>query len=472
MSRRHFPLWTLLGVALVVALVVGSGVLSSSTPTAAARAYAIESVLRCPSCEDLSVADSTAQTAVAVRATVRQLLAEGRTDQQIESYLEARYGSTIVLDPPAHGWPLLVWLLPLLGGGVAAVVLGAFLFRRRSGTTPDADRGRAAIPAGPAQLEDRRDFLRRSLADADAEYLAGDLSDRDYLSLRQRDLRRLATVEAELGPKAVAVAAGPAAGTSVAAPASGARAGGARSSAVDRSQTMSGDPDPGVGDLDPGDPDPEPGPDPVPPADAADRATGRVARSRRSWRSRRSRRSRWLLRGATVSFAAALIVAVSLFASNRLPGQTATGSVSATGSQRIAQTLDAAANLENQGQLGQAAQLYQSVLASHPDNEVALAQLGWLEYQTGRSGNSASLTADAEAKLERAARLDPADYAASLYLGTILLQRDGKPAGAVGQYQRFLADVQPAALVRQAVPELRQAYQQAGVALPPQLTGG
>src|ERR1700722_11367385 len=124
-TARRFPLWTALAVVLVVALVVGSGVLSSSPPTAAQRATAIESSLRCPSCEDLSVAQSSASTAVTVRATVTQLIAEGRTDQQIESYLVDRYGSSIVLDPPARGWSLLVWLLPLVGGLVALGALGA-----------------------------------------------------------------------------------------------------------------------------------------------------------------------------------------------------------------------------------------------------------------------------------------------------------------------------------------------------------
>jgi cytochrome c-type biogenesis protein CcmH/NrfG len=78
---------------------------------------------------------------------------------------------------------------------------------------------------------------------------------------------------------------------------------------------------------------------------------------------------------------------------------------------------------------------------------------------------------DGEAKLERAAGLDPGDYAASLYLGTVLLQRDTNPAGAVGQFQRFLADDPPAALVQQAAPVMRQAYQQAGVPVPAQLAG-
>jgi hypothetical protein len=52
-----------------------------------------------------------------------------------------------------------------------------------------------------------------------------------------------------------------------------------------------------------------------------------------------------------------------------------------------------------------------------------------------------------------------------------LLQRDTNPAGAVGQFQRFLADDPPAALVQQAAPVMRQAYQQAGVPVPAQLAG-
>ena len=68
MTTRRFPLWTLLGVVLVAALVVGSGALSSSPPTAAQRAAAIEAVVRCPTCEDLSVAQSTAPTAAAIES--------------------------------------------------------------------------------------------------------------------------------------------------------------------------------------------------------------------------------------------------------------------------------------------------------------------------------------------------------------------------------------------------------------------
>src|ERR1700722_7173614 len=48
-------------------------------------------------------------------------------------------------------------------------------------------------------LTDERDFLRRSLADADREREAGDLSDEDHAVLVARDRSRLAEVEDELG---------------------------------------------------------------------------------------------------------------------------------------------------------------------------------------------------------------------------------------------------------------------------------
>ncbi len=96
---------------------------------------------------------------------------------------------------------------------------------------------------------------------------------------------------------------------------------------------------------------------------------------------------------------------MALHATARQPGQTASGSVPLTASQQEARTLDQAATDVNQGQLGPAANLYQSVLARDPNNEVALAQLGWIEYRVGSAGASSSLLTDAHTKLERAVSL-------------------------------------------------------------------
>ncbi len=408
-SRRRLPLWTVLVAVLVAALVVGSGLLGRSAPTPAQRAAAIESALRCPSCEDLSVAASSAPTAVAVRATVARLIGEGRSDQEITDFLTARYGSSIVLAPPARGWSALVWVLPVAGGVAAAAVLAVVLVRRRRAGDPDLSGADRSV------LEERRRFLEASLADADAELAAGDLAPGDHAVLRRRDEARLAAVTAALDD--LDRTAGPAA---------------ADGSASD-----------GTADG---------GAAPAP-------------------RRLRIRRSRWFLVGALACFALAAALAVPAFTSGRLPGQTPTGSVALSPSQQTARTLDQAATLADQGQVGQAAALYQSVLTAHPDNTVALAQLGWLEYRIGRQGASASLLADARQKLDRAATLAPGDWAPHLYLGTIL-QEDGDPSAAVAEFQHFLDGRPPASVVAEAAPVLRLTYAQAGQPLPAGVPAG
>ncbi len=420
MNRRRFPLWIVLGVVLVVALAVGSGAFDTAPPTAAQRALAIEQGIKCPSCEDLSVADSSAETASIVRTSIRQQIAAGRTDQQIRAYLAARYGSAIVLDPPTSGLSLLVWLLPLVGGALAIGVLATVLVRRsRSALLGPAEASRAEAVADEGatvdELDDRRRFLERSLADAYAEHQAGDLSDDDYQVLRRRDTARLATLDLR-----------------------------AEAATVPTVDSADGEP-------------------------VATAATPAGPTPTSTPRPRRSRRQRLLLGGGIAALGAALVLVVALAATDRLPGQTVSGTVTLSQQARTQQTLAQAAALENEGQSAEAAQLYGRVLDQQPDNEVALAQLGWLEYETGVEGGSSSLIASGRTKLTRAVQLVPGDYAGRLYLGTVLLQQDRNPTAAVAQYRAFFAADPPADLIRQAAQVLRQAYTEAGVPVPSQV---
>jgi cytochrome c-type biogenesis protein CcmH len=427
MRSRQFPLWTLLGVVLVVALLAGSGVFSSAPKTNAQRAASVEAVIRCPSCQDLSVAVSTAPTAITVRATVAHLVDQGRSDQQIKDYLVARYGSAIVLDPSTRGWSALVWVLPIAGGLAGLAALVVVLVRRRRRGTGGLDADVRGPEVDPVALEERRHFLTQSLADADAEYLAGDLEDGDYLVLRQRDLGRLAA----LGPRTATTASWPVVATTGAATPSTTLT----AEVIDDAAAVPGSP-------------------------------GLQPSSRRSGGRSRSGRNKWFLIGSIGCFVAAMAVAVPLFAHIRLPGQTATGSVSLSPSQQVSRSLDQAAAVENLGQLGQAAQLYQTILTSHPDNEVALVQLGWLEYRIGRQGASSSLIGDARVKLGQAATLNPGDYAVHLYLGTLMLQQEGNVPGAVDQFTQFLASKPPVTVLSEAASVLRQAYTAVGKPIP------
>jgi cytochrome c-type biogenesis protein CcmH/NrfF len=126
----RLPLWTRIAgplVVLAVALVIGSGVLSSKPQTPAQRAAAIESVVRCPSCIDVSVSQSEETTALAVRHEIVRLVAQGRSTGQIEQALVDQYGQTILLEPP--GFPF-IWIVPIVLGAGALGVIGVLFWRR------------------------------------------------------------------------------------------------------------------------------------------------------------------------------------------------------------------------------------------------------------------------------------------------------------------------------------------------------
>jgi cytochrome c-type biogenesis protein CcmH len=457
--------WAVLGVVLIVALLIGSGVFSSKPLTRAQRVEAIASGIKCPSCEDLSVADSNAQTAVTVRTAIAAQVAAGRTDQQIDDYLVARYGSAIVLTPPTSGWSLLVWILPLVGGVVAVGGLTLFVVRRRRrGFAPDDEAARA-VSDGELDtdvLADRRLFLERSLADARAEHDAGDLSDADYQALSRRDRGRLEAVDARIAAlegtdpapdllvtTAASSSALPSGGATVSSRAGSSADGTPQTESESADQLESESADPAA---------PAPAPAPAPTTTPASTP-----------RPRRSRQQRFLLGGSVVALSAAIVLVVVLIAVPRLPGQTETGDITLSQQQKIAQTLAEAAADEDTGNFSQAAQLYNQILSQSPHQPQATAQLGWLDYQVGSSGNSATLTSEGRKLVQQAVKLDPQDFAGHLYLGTILLLQDHNATGAVAQYQQFLGATNPvpgASVIKQAAPYIRQAYTQAGVALP------
>ena len=129
----RIPLWARVAVPLVVlavALVIGSGAFDNGSPTVAQRAAAIESNVRCPSCTDLSVAQSNASTAIAVRHQIESMVASGRSASEIDQVLVDEYGQTILLVPPDAGGVPLIWVLPLVLGAAALMVVGVVFWRR------------------------------------------------------------------------------------------------------------------------------------------------------------------------------------------------------------------------------------------------------------------------------------------------------------------------------------------------------
>ncbi|KZC35980.1 MULTISPECIES: cytochrome c-type biogenesis protein [Rhodanobacter] len=92
--------------------------------------------LRCPMCQNETLADSNAPIARDLRNQIFQMMQQGRSDEQIKQYLVARYSSFVLYDPPLSSRTWLLWfgpLLILLGG--AGVVLAVIRKRSRAGAT-------------------------------------------------------------------------------------------------------------------------------------------------------------------------------------------------------------------------------------------------------------------------------------------------------------------------------------------------
>jgi cytochrome c-type biogenesis protein CcmH len=122
--------WAALMVVLGVALGVGAN-RGGPPPTPAQRANAIDALVRCPSCQGISVADSSASTAAAIRSAVAARVGAGQTDAQIDAFLVSRYGPGILLRPPVRGSTAWVWVLPPAAALVAVAGLASVLWRRR-----------------------------------------------------------------------------------------------------------------------------------------------------------------------------------------------------------------------------------------------------------------------------------------------------------------------------------------------------
>jgi cytochrome c-type biogenesis protein CcmH len=121
--------WAALAVAVLVAVVIALAGGGDPKATPAERADAIAHNVRCPTCRGQSVAESASPAAQAIRTEVRRRIDAGQSRQQIEAYLETRYGSDILLTPPRSGIGGLVWVLPVVAIVVSAGGLALALQR-------------------------------------------------------------------------------------------------------------------------------------------------------------------------------------------------------------------------------------------------------------------------------------------------------------------------------------------------------
>ena len=115
-----------------------------------ARLKALAEELRCLVCQNQTIADSNATLAHDLRNEIRELIAKGRSDDEIRAYMVERYGDFVLYRPPWKSTTVLLWLGPfaLLAAGAAIFVV--IVRRRRSEVDQPVDgtrRSRAEVEA-------------------------------------------------------------------------------------------------------------------------------------------------------------------------------------------------------------------------------------------------------------------------------------------------------------------------------------
>jgi cytochrome c-type biogenesis protein CcmH len=121
----------LLSLALAASLVTGQFAPQQAgsdplEPALEARVQKLGKELRCAVCQGLSIADSPSSMARAQLDMVRELVSQGKTDEQVVAYFVERYGEWVLLEPKREGFNWLVWL-----GPVVLVLGGLFVILRQ-----------------------------------------------------------------------------------------------------------------------------------------------------------------------------------------------------------------------------------------------------------------------------------------------------------------------------------------------------
>jgi cytochrome c-type biogenesis protein CcmH len=101
--------------------------------------------LRCPMCQNETLADSNAPIAHDLRRQVFEMMQAGKSDDEIKAFLVDRYSQFVLYKPPVEPSTWLLWFGPLvllaIGGIVVAVQVRRRARQSPADTTPINDTG-------------------------------------------------------------------------------------------------------------------------------------------------------------------------------------------------------------------------------------------------------------------------------------------------------------------------------------------
>jgi tetratricopeptide (TPR) repeat protein len=249
-----------------------------------------------------------------------------------------------------------------------------------------------------ASLEEERRFLLDSLRDLEREHEKGEIADSDYESLKDDYTARAAEVLRAI-----------------------------KASEASAADPLDEEDASGIFDG----------------LDLDDEGAGAMGR-------RRHKRSRKVVAWAVIA-GMVVLAGASVFA---LAGGRTTGSPATGSANTPAQRLALAHQYETQGKAVDALKQYDAVLKADPSNVEALTYRGWLLRLAG-------LVDQGQASIEKAVSLDPSFPDAHFFRGMILFQDRNDPAGAIPEFEAYLASNPPADTVQAVQGVLAQAKQAA-----------
>ena len=105
-------------------------------PVTEQRLISISEEMRCLVCQNESLAGSRSDLANDLRREIRILIKEGKSDDQIRSFMVERYGDFVLYRPPVKPVTWLLWIGPfvILAIGIAGLLT---YLRRRNNSVPN-----------------------------------------------------------------------------------------------------------------------------------------------------------------------------------------------------------------------------------------------------------------------------------------------------------------------------------------------
>jgi cytochrome c-type biogenesis protein CcmH/NrfF len=101
----------------------------SPDPNTDTATYHLAKQLNCPTCAGRNLADCPTDTCTQWKSEIKSQLDAGKNSQEVLAYFQARFGETVLQEPPKRGVTLILWVLPIIGLAILST-LGVTMARR------------------------------------------------------------------------------------------------------------------------------------------------------------------------------------------------------------------------------------------------------------------------------------------------------------------------------------------------------